>query len=372
MRVLIVSKTFVASTSQRKLEELAKFHDIELTLMTPAYWQSDDGGKQVLEPLYANDYRMIVTPMVFNGHFHIYYYPQLKKIMSEVQPEILHIDEEPYNFATFQAIRLAQLKRIPALFVAWQNIYRDYPPPFHQIELYNYRHSNLAIAGNLDVAEILKRKGFNGPIRILPLSVDPFIYRRTESRMPRAPDAPFTIGYVGRLVEPKGLTLLVEALSDLPDFCRVVFIGHGPMKSELEELAIRLDVINRVIFKEALPPQDVPFEMQKMDVFVLPSLTRPNWMEQFGRVLIEAMACETPVIGSSSGEIPRVIDRAGLIFPEGNAQELSRSIRKLIDDSELYVQLATKGRQRVLEHYTQERIAQQIYETYLEMIGHLS
>ena len=111
--------------------------------------------------------------------------------------------------------------------------------------------------------------------------------------------------------------------------------------------------------------------MQKMDVFVLPSLTRPNWMEQFGRVLIEAMACETPVIGSSSGEIPRVIDGAGLIFPEGDVQELSRSIRKLIDDSELYVQLATKGRQRVLEHYTQERIAQLIYETYQEMIGHL-
>ena len=368
MRVLMISKTFVASTSQRKLEELAKFHDIELTLMTPAYWQSDDGGKQVLEPLYANGYRMIVTPMVFNGHFHIYYYPQLKKIMSEVQPEILHIDEEPYNFATFQAIRLAQLKRIPALFVAWQNIYRDYPPPFHQIELYNYRHSNLAIAGNLDVAEILKRKGFNGPIRILPLSVDPYIYRRTESRMLRDPDAHFTIGYAGRLVEPKGLTQLVEALSDLPDFCRVVFIGHGPMKSELEELAIRLDVINRVIFKEAIPPQDVPFEMQKMDVFVLPSLTRPNWMEQFGRVLIEAMACETPVIGSSSGEIPRVIDGAGLIFPEGDVQELSRSIRKLIDDSELYVQLATKGRQRVLEHYTQERIALQTYEAYQEMM----
>ena len=56
--------------------------------------------------------------------------------------------------------------------------------------------------------------------------------------------------------------------------------------------------LNRVIFKDAIHAQDVPLEMQKMDVFVLPSLTRPNWMEQFGRVLIEAMACETPVIGS--------------------------------------------------------------------------
>ena len=372
MRVLMISKTFVASTSQRKLEELAKFQDIDLTLLTPAYWQSDDGSKQVLEPLYANGYRIIVTPMVFNGHFHIYYYPQLKKIMREVQPDILHIDEEPYNFATFQAMRLAQRKQIPALFVAWQNIYRDYPPPFRQIERYNYRHAKLALAGNIDVAEVLKRKGFNSPIRILPLSVDPNIYKRTEPRSNRLPDETFTIGYIGRLVEQKGVALLVEALPGLPDFCRVVFIGHGPIKGELEELARRLNVLNHVVFKEAIPPQDVPLEMQKMDVFVLPSLTRPNWKEQFGRVLIEAMACETPVIGSSSGEIPRVIDNAGLIFPEGNVQELSSWIRKLLDDSELYVQLATKGRQRVLEHYTQERIAQQIYEAYQEMMGHRS
>ena len=92
MRLLMISKTFVASTSQRKLEELAKFNDIELTLITPAYWQSDDGSKQVLELLYTNGYRMIVTPMTFNGHFHVYYYPQLKKILHEVQPlSLIHI-----------------------------------------------------------------------------------------------------------------------------------------------------------------------------------------------------------------------------------------------------------------------------------------
>ena len=60
-----------------------------------------------------------------------------------------------------------------------------------------------------------------------------------------------------------------------------------------------------------------------MDVSVLPSLTRPNWKEQFGRTLAEAMSCETPVIGSDSGEIPHVIGDAGLIFKEGDAQALA-------------------------------------------------
>src|SRR5260370_35099434 len=109
--------------------------------------------------------------------------------------------------------------------------------------------------------------------------------------------------------------------------------------------------------------------MQQMDVFVLASLTRPNWKEQFGRVLVEAMACGTTVIGSRSGEIPHVIGDAGLLFQEGNVQELASCVRQLLDDPALSAQLAAKGRQRVLEHYTQERIARQMYEVYTEMMG---
>lgn len=369
MRVLMISKTFVSSTSQRKLEELAKCPGVELTLVTPSYWRSDDGSKQVLERLYTQGYRMIVTPMALNGHFHTYFYPRLGQIMREVRPQILHIDEEAYNLAAFQAMHLARRQHIPALFVAWQNLYRKYPLPFRQIELYNYHHAAIAIAGSPDVAEVLKRKGFNATIRIIPLSIDPQIYRRSAPRPLRAAGVPFTLGYVGRLKEEKGLALLVEALANLPEYCRVVFIGHGPMKGELEEQAAHLGVADRVTFKDAIPPQEVPIEMQQMDAFVLPSLTRPNWMEQFGRVLIEAMACETPVIGSSSGEIPNVIGDAGLIFQEGNVQQLCARVRQLMDDPALYARLATQGRQRVIENYSQERIARQTYEVYLEMMG---
>jgi len=75
------------------------------------------------------------------------------------------------------------------------------------------------------------------------------------------------------------------------------------------------------------------------------------------------------VIGSRSGEIPRVIGDAGLLFQEGNVQELVACVRRLLNDPALYAQLAAKGRQRVLEHYTQECIARQMYEVYVEMMG---
>ncbi len=369
MRVLMISKALVAGTSQRKLEELAKCPGVELTLVTPPYWQSDDGSKQVLERLYTGGYRMIVTPMALNGNFHLHFYPKLGKIMHEVRPDIVHIDEEPYNFATFQAVRLACKIHARTLFFTWQNLYRTYPAPFRQIERYNYRHVQVALAGNRDAADVLKRKGYSGPIRIIPqFGFDTDIYRRTEPRSPRAAIAPFTLGFLGRLVENKGLPTLVEALTGLPDYCRVVFIGNGPMKSALEEQAARLGVTERITFKSGIPTYEVPQALQDLDALVLPSLTRPNWKEQFGRILAEAMACETPVIGSDSGEIPYVVGDAGLVFPEGNAHELAARVRQLLDDPELYATLAQRGRQRVLENYTQEKIARQTYEVYQEIL----
>ncbi|TMD69653.1 MAG: glycosyltransferase family 4 protein [Chloroflexi bacterium] len=315
MRVLMISKALVAGTSQRKLEELAKCPGVELTLVTPPHWQSDDGSKQVLERLYTGGYQMIVTPIRLNGNFHLHYYPRLGKIMRDVRPEVVHIDEEPYNFATFHAMRLANKQQAKALFFTWQNLYRDYPPPFRQMELYNYRHAAAALAGNRDAAEVLKRKGYSGPISIIPqFGFDTDIYQRTQPRQPRAPGDPFTLGFVGRLKDNKGLDLLVAALPELPHYCRVVFIGNGPMKEQLAQQAQRLGV------------------------------------------------------AESSGEIRHVIGDAGLVFQEGHVQELVACIRQLLDDPELYVQLAAKGRQRVLENYTQEQIARQTYKVYQQML----
>jgi glycosyltransferase involved in cell wall biosynthesis len=370
MRVLMISKALVAGTSQRKLEELAKCPGVELTLVTPEYWRSDDGSKQVLERLYASGYQMIVTPMALNGNFHLHFYPRLGGIMREMRPEIVHIDEEPYNFATFHAMWLSHRIGARSLFFTWQNLYRDYPPPFRQVERYNYRHARLALAGNRDAAEVLKRKGYDGPIRIIPqFGFDTDIYRRTQPRSPRSSDDPFTLGFVGRLVESKGLPTMVEALTMLPAYCRVAFIGNGPMKGALEEQARRLGVAERVTFKSGVPTYEVPGVLQGLDALLLPSLTRPNWKEQFGRVLCEAMACETPVIGSDSGEIPYVIGDAGLVFHEGSAQELSARVRQLLDNPPFYAELAQKGRQRVLDNYTQEQIARQTYEAYQAMLS---
>jgi glycosyltransferase involved in cell wall biosynthesis len=223
--------------------------------------------------------------------------------------------------------------------------------------------------GNREAIDVLRRKGYKKEARVvIQFGFDTEIYKRSAPRLTRASDAPFTLGFAGRLVETKGLLTMIEALPHLPDYCQAVFVGDGPMKSALEEEAARLGVRERLIIRPGVPTYEVPRVLEAFDVHVLPSRTFPNWKEQFGRTLAEAMACETPVIGSSSGEIPFVIGDAGLVFPEGNAQELAARVRQLLDDPALYADLAARGRQRVLDNYTQERIAQQTFEVYQEIL----
>ena len=101
-----------------------------------------------------------------------------------------------------------------------------------------------------------------------------------------------------------------------------------------------------------------------MHILVLPSLTTPIWKEQFGRVLVEAMASKMVVIGSDSGEIPFVIGKAGLVFPEGQAEELRERIKRVINETGLFLTLAQAGRVRAAEKYTNEKIAAELYEVY--------
>jgi glycosyltransferase involved in cell wall biosynthesis len=100
-------------------------------------------------------------------------------------------------------------------------------------------------------------------------------------------------------------------------------------------------------------------------LLVLPSETRPNWKEQFGRVIIEAIACGTPVIGSDSGEIPYVLQATGggFTFPEGQPEALAEKLQQLILNPLLRSQLVERGRAVVLQNYTNSSLAQRFAQT---------
>lgn len=364
MHVVMISKACIVGAYQKKLEELARLPDIRLTVLTPPGWK-DDRGEQRLERAFTEGYELRVTPIAFNGRFHFHYYPRLAAELDALHPDLLHIDEEPYNLATRLAMRQAVRRRIPALFFTWQNLHRNYPPPFRWWERYNYRHAAHVIAGNHDAARVLHEKGYRGPVAIIPqFGVDPALF--SPPARPRANDV-FTIGYAGGFVPAKGVDVLLRACARLSGPWRLKLVGAGAAEAGLRTLAAELGVIERVQWLGKRPSTEMPDFYRSLDALVLPSRSQPGWVEQFGRVLIEAMACETPVIGSDSGEIPHVIADAGLIFPENDVAALAGHLRRLQKDASFRIESGQRGRQRVLDHYTQARIARDTWQVYRQM-----
>ena len=226
---------------------------------------------------------------------------------------------------------------------------------------------DFAICGSQACSGVWRKKGYRGPEAIIPqFGVDPELFPWREPLLD--PQRRFTIGYIGRLVPEKGVDLLLKAVSSLEEDVSVIIIGAGPQRGSLEQLAAQSGIEERVEFIPWIASSELPGQLRRMDALVLPSRTQSNWQEQFGRVLLEAMASGVPVVGSTSGEIPNVIGDAGLVFTEGDTEALAALLCKLAADPELYYRLAERGRARVLAHYTQEQVAAATVRVYRKMM----
>ncbi|MBX3001338.1 MAG: glycosyltransferase family 4 protein [Caldilineaceae bacterium] len=364
MRVVIVSKALIVGAYQRKAEEIARL-GVDLTVVVPPFWR-DRRGQQPVERRHTEGYDLQVLPLVFNGNFHLHLYPTLARLLRELRPDLLHMDEEPYNLATWLGNRAAQQIGAIPLFFTWQNLYRRYPPPFRWMEQANYRVCRSAIAGNRDAADVLRRKGYTGDVRVIPqFGVDPSMFAPGDVRNG---DHPLRIGYAGGLIPEKGIDLLLRACAGLRGDWQLTLVGSGDAEDELRILAQSLGIEDRVDLGRRLSSGEMPDFYRSIDVLALPSRSRPNWKEQFGRVLIEAMSCGTAVIGSACGEIPNVIGDAGRIFPEEDVETLRRHLQQLLDDPIERQRLGQAGRHRVLDHYTMSQIAAETVDLYRSLI----
>jgi glycosyltransferase involved in cell wall biosynthesis len=354
MKMLMVSKSSVVAAHHGKMEELAKL-GVDLTLIVPSHW-----GNQQLEVRQAESYKIRVLPCWFVSNLHLHFYPTA---IWPIDADIVYLEEEPWSLVTHQFVRLCVLARKPVIFTTWQTINKRYPPPFNMFERYAFQHAQAATAGNQEAMELLRVRGFSKPISIIPYGVYPEVFFKRDVASVRQKLGvmnTFVIGYVGRVLAIKGIADLIRAFALLPSSCSLLIVGDGDFRSDSEKLAQSCGVSSRIRWLPQVASLDVPDIMNAMDVLVLPSRTMSNWKEQFGRVLIEAMACETPTIGSSSGEIPNVIGDAGLIFPEGDISALTKQLKCLFDDPELRAELGRKGRARVLRDFTQQKMAQDL------------
>ncbi len=368
MRILFVSHSSVLKYHQQKLKILALEYKHEVILVSPPSWK--EGGRDA--KLYKGNREIkYATGDVFTfGNRMLHIYRNAGKIFKEIMPDIVHVEEEPYNVPCFQFVKLAKKYKKKSVFFTWENIMKNYNPVYFFCEKYSLKNSDAAIAGNEEAERILKNRGFRGETCVMPqygITPDDFTEKEVKGVSGKKI---INISFLGRLIPGKGIECLIEAVKGLEGVkLNIAGSGRSSYVRKLKKKAGKGALADNIFFHPHVRRDDVPRFLYESDVMILPSVTTPGWKEQFGRVIAESFAAKTAVIGSSSGEIPNVVNGAGLIFPEGDSFELRKKIKMLMNDDGLYVKLVTKGYERVTENYTNRILADKIDGIYKRLTG---
>lgn len=333
--------------------------DIRVRVIIPARWHDSYAMRRGIGARISGECDIVPVPVFFSTRTHRLIYRGLERQVEEFSPDVLFMNSEPENFQTYECARIVRRHpRTQLVFSTWRNIdYSEgiFPYKFsslhHRIEKKVLAAAAHGIAFNNSAAGIFGRLGF-ADITFIPPELDADVFTPGTSSAER----PFTVGYAGRLEPLKGIDLLITAVAGLPSGVRLRIIGAGGSAAHLRRRAAEEGMGPRTDWIPPVRRSAMPVEYHRMDALVLPSRTGKFWKEQFGRVLVEAMACGVPVIGSDSGEIPGVIGEAGLVFHEGDIEGLRECLMRLIRDKELRNALVSKGLSLVRDRYDIGRV----------------
>jgi glycosyltransferase involved in cell wall biosynthesis len=368
MRLLVVSHACCTAINQSFYADLEAETGCLVSLVIPSRWSNQYGITDTSARWHGlqGDIKRINVFRPGNIPTHLYR-SWFISLLRQQKPDAIYVHQEPYGLSTFQLCLANYLTgNGPIGFYAAQNILKAYPSPIRQMEKWVFQRSCFALPVTKSALDVLRAKGYRHTAEVLPLAIDPGLYHpnpdwraQQRAKLGISPDR-FVLGYVGRLVEEKGLDTLLVALDQLKRVpWELLLIGSGPFAAALRQKVDHMqDGHGRVRFVGYVPHEETPRWLSTFDVLVLPSETTHSWKEQFGRVLVEAMACGTPVIGSSSGEIPNVINATGggLIFPEQDADALAQNLNLLAESPGLRRNLIEQGQRSVAELYDQRHL----------------
>lgn len=175
--------------------------------------------------------------------------------------------------------------------------------------------------------------------------------------------------FVGRLVSRKGVRYLLEGFRRIHDSVphRLVIIGSGPLRGQLETMAVELGIPDRVVFTGMVSDDDLYRYYRSCSFLVLPAVyDEKGDTEGLGVVLLEAMSCGKPVIASGVGGITDiVVDRKnGLLVPPADADALARAIMTLVKNDRLRREMGRAARKTVDEKFNWDKIVDDMLRLY--------
>ena len=210
--------------------------------------------------------------------------------------------------------------------------------------------------------EVMKFKNLEKKIEVIPNGVN------TQLFISNSENRENLIIYIGALIKRKGVEFLIKAIPAVinsnPDF-RLIIIGEGNEEINLKNLVKSLDLDNFVIFLGQINQDSVKEWLQKSKLFILPSIE-----EGQGVVLVEALACGTPCIGSNVGGIPDVIsDDVGTLVPPENPKALSEAILFYLNNEEVWLKKSKNSRLRATQYFDWDVVGIRIVQLYYEVLS---
>jgi glycosyltransferase involved in cell wall biosynthesis len=366
IRVLHIAR-YRSPSMERKLEVMATRPELALWLVRPTFWEDEYGRVAVNPAVSGCQVRRIPLVGSINDP-HRALYRTLTFGLPSIRPHIIHAEEEPDSLAALQIVLARRLFAPQAKLIlhTWQNVNRPKRWYVRLVTRIVLREADAILCANSEGVQVLREMGYSGPTAVIPpIGVDTRVFRP----LGRQPSEAFVVAYAGRFVPEKGLDTLLQAVADLGSGVELWLIGNGPDRPVLESLSQELGIEERVRWIEPVSSEKMAEILARVDVVVLPSCTTRVWKEQFGRILVEAMACKVPVVGSDSGAIPEVVGNAGLIFPEGDVAMLAECLQRLKESPELRHELAERGYVRATTLYSQEHIGRLSVNFYKEVLG---
>jgi glycosyltransferase involved in cell wall biosynthesis len=336
-RLLVVSHPAVVGVNQEVYGELRR-RGWEPTIVLPARWHSEFSETELRPvPIAGLEDALRPTPVALAGRPQRHFYlARPGALIAGVRPDVAFLEAEPFSLVASQWRRALVRRGIPFGVQAAENIDRTLPAPVRRLRSQVLRDAAFVAARSESAGALARRWGASGEVRLAPHAVPPW------EPAAGAAERAFTVGYAGRLVESKGLRDLLAAVRMLAQPVELVLIGNGELRAELEGAEIPG---SRVRVLDGLAHDRMAEGFAQLDVLALPSRTTPTWKEQFGRVIVEALWCGVPVVGSDSGEIPWLIELTGggLVFAEGDAAALAGRLAELREDPALRARLAREG-----------------------------
>jgi glycosyltransferase involved in cell wall biosynthesis len=370
MRVLrIAHASLTPALRERERAFARRYPEVELQLITTKRWRE---AEVEVEATPDDLFPVIAARTYLSKHIQLFAYDPrpIIRALRKFRPHLIDLNHEPYSVACSEVLTLCRwfAPDVPVVMHTNQNILHQYPLPFRWMERRALKRLSAAYACSETVLEVLRAKGFTRTAPVITYGVNTKAFS-PPATLRREPGQPLTIGFVGRMLPGKGLNVLADALAKLKtEEWQLLLVGDGPECEAFKQSLAAHGLLERAQFAGAISYDQIPGYFHQMDVMVMPTQTTKRIREQFGRVLVEAMASGVPVIGSTCGAIPEVIGHAGLVVEEGDDDALADALRRMLSDEGLRQRLARAGRTRVEQQYSWESIADKMYELFHQVM----